>query len=184
MIQPIEIIEKYYLPHTKAHHILITHSRLVADKAVAIARQLQSRQTVDIDFVEQAAWLHDIGMFTTRAPELGCYGSLPYLCHGIEGAKILRAEGLPQHAEVCENHIGVGLSAQEIARDNLPLPQQDMKPTSLEQQIIAYADLFFSKNPQRLDQQRSVEQVRRSLCQFGEDKGLIFDRWHALFDQE
>ncbi|MCD6525448.1 MAG: HD domain-containing protein [Desulfuromonas sp.] len=181
MIQPIEIINKYYLPTTRAHHILLVHSRQVADKALTIARRLKGSHDIDVEFIEQAAMLHDIGMLATKAPALGCYGTLPYLCHGIEGAKILVREGLPRHAKVCEHHIGVGLTADEIERDNLPLPRRDMLPTTIEEQIIAYADLFFSKNPKTLHQEFSIEQVRRSVCQYGAEKGEIFDRWQKLF---
>ena len=164
MIDPIEILRAYYPPHTKAHHILVQHSHHVAEKAVAIARRLSAQgEIIDIEFVHQAALLHDIGIFRVHAPALGCYGQLPYLHHGVEGAKILQAEGLPQHAGVCERHTGVGLTAAEIAHNQLGLPVRDMLPTTIEEQVIAYADLFFSKNPQRLDRQRSAEKVRKSL---------------------
>nr|WP_320116451.1 HD domain-containing protein [uncultured Desulfuromonas sp.] len=182
MIDPIEILTAYYPPHTKAHHILVRHSQHVAEKALSIARHLcEEGETIDLEFIHQAAMLHDIGIFRVHAPALGCYGQLPYLHHGVEGAKLLRAEGLPQHAGVCERHTGVGLTAEEIDRNQLGLPVRDMVPTTLEEQIIAYADLFFSKNPQRLDRQRSAEKVRKSLCKFGEEKGVIFDRWQQRF---
>lgn len=181
MLDPIEIITKYYRPETKAHQILLGHSQAVAIKAVTIAKRLSQHQHVDIEFVEQAALLHDIGMLATKAPALGCYGQRPYLCHGIEGAKILRREGLPRHAKVCEHHIGVGLTAKEIKENNLPLPLQDMIPTSIEEQIVAYADLFFSKNPKSLHQEKTIEEVRQTVCHYGAEKGLIFDRWQQLF---
>lgn len=177
----LEILEKYYLPHTSAYAILRRHSELVADKALAIARHLATAQMVDCTFVYEAALLHDIGIFATHSPPLGCYGWHPYLCHGLIGGQVLRTEGLPRHARVCENHIGVGLTAEEIVRQQLPLPAQDFLPQTIEEQIIAYADLFYSKNPSRLEQSRSIEQVRKSVVHYGIDKGAIFDRWHALF---
>jgi len=182
MTDPIEIITAYYPPHTRAHHILLRHSQLVAEKAVSIAEHLcRQGETIDLEFIQQAALLHDIGIFRVHAPALGCYGQLPYLHHGIEGAKILQAEGLPRHANVCERHTGVGLTAEEITQNKLGLPRRNMIPTTVEEQIIAYADLFFSKNPHHLDRQRPVEKVRMSLCTFGEEKGEIFDRWHRRF---
>jgi len=182
MTDPIEIITAYYPSHTKAHHILLRHSQQVAEKAVSIAHNLcRQGEAVDVEFIRQAALLHDIGIFRVHAPALGCYGQLPYLHHGVEGAKILRAEGLPRHAEVSERHTGVGLTAAEIKQNKLGLPIRDMIPITIEEQIIAYADLFFSKNPQRLEQQRSAEKVRKSLRTFGKEKGLIFDHWQQRF---
>ena len=38
----------------------------------------------------------------------------------IWGAEILRAEGFPQHALVCERHTGAGLSLEDIIAQQLP----------------------------------------------------------------
>jgi len=179
------LLEEYYLSHTKAHKILFQHSIAVATKAVAIATRLlnsgNNDASIDIEFIRQAALLHDIGIFATHAPTLGCYGNQPYLRHGIIGYEILLEEGLPRHASVCKNHIGVGLSAAEIKKQCLPLPRQDFIPQNIEEQIITYADLFFSKNPRQLEQEKSPSVVRNTVVSYGEEKGLIFDRWHAIF---
>jgi uncharacterized protein len=182
MTDPIEIITTYYPRHTKAHDILLEHSQRVADKACAIAERIDPQHQLDHRFIYEAAMLHDIGIFRVHAPALGCFGQLPYLHHGVEGANILLQEGLPAHAGVCERHTGVGLTAREIAQNNLGLPLRDMIPTTTEEQIIAYADLFFSKNPQQLHQERSPQKVRHGLCKFGEDKGQIFDQWQRRFE--
>ena len=125
--------------------------------------------------------LHDIGIFYTHAPELGCYGEKPYIMHGICGAQLLRKEGLEHHALVCQNHIGVGLTIQDIKTQNLPLPHRTMEPTDTETRIIAYADLFYSKNPAKLDQEKSPEQIRSSLEKFSPHKVEIFNQWHREF---
>lgn len=176
-MNPLALLEKYYPPDGAAYRILLDHSERVAAKARAIARTLGA----DADFVHEAALLHDIGILHTAAPDLGCSGDLPYLCHGIKGRELLEAEGLPHHAMVCERHIGVGLTADEIAAQQLPLPHRDMLPVTLEEQIVAYADLFFSKNPAKHGRERSPDQVRASLARFGTDKVAIFNLWHARF---
>jgi uncharacterized protein len=180
MIDALALLDKYYPPGSDAHRILVRHSRSVAAKAARVTRCLPAA-TVDKAFVIQAALLHDIGIRFTAAPALGCFGELPYLCHGLKGREILEAEGLPRHAMVCERHIGVGLTAAEIRRQNLPLPCRDMAPITLEEQIVAYADLFFSKDPARDGSERSADQVRNALMRFGMDKVAIFDQWHAMF---
>ncbi len=79
----------------------------------------------------------------------------------------------------CERHIGVGLTAEDIRRQKLPLPARDMVPLSLEEEIICFADLFYSKNPDSVTVMKSREEVRASLEKFGEGKITIFDRWYA-----
>lgn len=180
-MDPIFLIEKYYPPGTPPHRILLRHSIQVAEKAARVARRLSAHVDIDVPFVEEAALLHDIGIFRTAVPQLGCYGELPYLCHGSEGRAILEAERLPRHALVCERHIGVGLTAADIRAQNLPLPARDMVPVSVEERVVTYADLFFSKNPAAEGDARPVEAVRESLARFGKEKVAIFDAWHALF---
>lgn len=177
-MQPFDLINKYYRDNQKAKKILLAHSIRVARLAVNVATHVQQTEPVDIEFVEQAALLHDIGMLYTNAPKLSCFGDKPYLCHGIIGAELLREEGLPRHALVCERHIGVGLTMQDIRSQDLPLPLRDMSPQDLEEKMIAYADLFYSKT---IPGQRTAEKVRSSLARFDRRKVVIFDQWHKQF---
>lgn len=183
-LHPVSLLRKHYQHSPEALQIILDHSRQVCARAVRIARHLQASQTVDIRFIAEAAMLHDIGSKFTNAPELGCHGDLPYLCHGIRGSELLIAEGLPQHARVCENHIGVGLTAREITANNLPLPARDMLPLTLEEEIICYADLFYSKNLKQRGREKSVAQVRRKLLKHGPEKTRIFDRWRERFEPD
>jgi len=178
-MDPIRLIENYYPPGTVAHGILLDHSRRVAEKAVTVARRLGAG--VDIVFVEEAALLHDIGILHTHAPDLGCRGDLPYLAHGYMGRIMLEKVGLPHHALVCDRHIGVGISATEIREQKLPLPERDLIPISVEEQIITYADLFYSKSPRNRGHERTANEVRRRLLRFGEEKAALFDVWHDRF---
>ena len=180
MQQPIELIDKYYRNNKEAKSILLAHSRQVADFAVGAAHKVALQEDVDCDFIEEAALLHDIGMIFTDTPELKCSGEEPYLMHGIIGAELLREEGFPRHALVCERHIGVGLTADDIIAQELPLPPRDMCPQSIEEEIIAYADLFFSKTRPG---KRSAEAVRESLARYGQHKVDIFNTWHQRFGE-
>lgn len=176
------LLEKYHRQHPIRWPIIARHSRLVANKAIAIAQTVaRHRQPVDIAFVEEAALLHDIGIHLTAAPEIGCFGEHPYLMHGILGREILEREGLPRHALVCERHIGVGLSHEDIVNQGLPLPARDMLPLSIEEQIITYADLFFSKSPQGKQDERPFGLVRQRLARHGAEKVAILESWHTLF---
>ncbi|MGM9803792.1 MAG: HD domain-containing protein, partial [Muribaculaceae bacterium] len=145
MIDYESIIEAYYKKGSDAYTLLMTHSRQVAELSMALAKG-KSELHIDTTFVYEAAMLHDIGMFRTHAPSIFCYGELPYLRHGVEGAAILNSLGLPRHALVCERHTGAGLTAQEIIDQKLPLEPRDMLPISIEEKLVCYADNFYSKS--------------------------------------
>lgn len=177
-MQPLEIIDKYYSDQPQAKSVLIEHSDQVASLAVAVAEHIMQSEEVNLEFVEQASWLHDIGMLYTDAPALGCHGEQPYIAHGIIGAELLRKEHLPLHALVCERHIGVGLTVEDIQEQKLPLPLRDMQPQTLEEKIVAYADLFFSKTQKGM---RTPDMVRASLARYSQHKVNVFDAWHERF---
>jgi len=116
-----------------------------------------------------------------NAPELGLHGDQPYITHGVLGRAILESEGYPLHALVCERHIGVGLTLADILKQNLPLPHRDMYPVSLAEEIICFADLFYSKKPDKLTHKKSVERVRKNLFAFGDEKLRVFEGWVVRF---
>ena len=177
-MNPIEIIQKYYTPKSEAYRILVDHSRDVANKALAIARN-HPELNLDLEFIEEAAMLHDIGIFLTNAPGISCFGTHPYICHGYLGAELMRREGFPKHARVCERHTGTGLTLQNILEQNLPLPHQNFVPETLEEQVVCYADKFYSKT--HPDRERSYERSVQSLQKFGEAGVEKFARWHKMF---
>ena len=124
--------------------------------------------------------LHDIGIFKCDAAGIQCFGTEPYICHGRIGAELLRSEGFPRHARVCERHTGAGITKAQIIVQNLPLPQQDFLPETMEEKVICYADKFFSKT--HLDREKTIEQAEKSLSKFGEEGVLRFREWEKCFD--
>jgi uncharacterized protein len=177
-MNPMKLIEMYYPADSEARRIQVEHSRNVADKALAIAR-MHPEMALDMAFVEEAAMLHDIGMFLCHAPEIGCYGKAEYICHGYLGAGLVRAAGFPRHALVCERHTGTGISVEMTDRERLPLPRRDMRPRSLEEQLVCFADKFFSKSGSR--REKPVEKVRRALAGYGRESERRFEEWCKLF---
>jgi len=178
----IKLIEKYYGPDSKAYYFLIHHSRLVAHKALQVAERVKELGP-DLKFIEEAAMLHDIGIFMTHDPGLGCYGFHTYISHGYLGREILEKEGLPLHALVCERHVGVGLTIADIENNKLPLPVRDMLPVTLEEKIICFADKFYSKKEHSLTVEKPVNKIRTLVSNFGEDKLKVFDEWLKLFKE-
>lgn len=177
-MNPLDIINKYYPGESELKHILLTHSRSVADKALWIAGR-HPELKLDRDFLYEGAMLHDIGIFLTDADSIFCFGDKPYICHGYLGADLMRAEGYPRHALVCERHTGAGLSLDQILAQNLPVPHRDMVPVSLEEQVICFSDKFFSKT--HLDREKTVEKARKSLEKYGAAGVQRFDNWCKLF---
>lgn len=173
------IINKYYPEDNELKHILMVHSRKVADKALKIV-DTHPELGADRQFVEEAAMLHDIGIFRCDANGIQCFGDKTYICHGTIGADILREEGYPRHALVCERHTGAGLSLKQIEEQDLPIPHREMLPVSIEEQIVCYADKFFSKT--KLENEKSVEKALASLEKFGADGVERFKKWIEMFE--
>lgn len=207
-MNPIDILHHYIDPNEELFQVVYLHSRAVADFALRLVDNHPEWQ-VDRNLVEQAALLHDIGVCRVEAPSIHCLGKEPYIRHGVEGAALLRAlspsmleddklrgqascvyasdaesmdlspESLEACARVCERHTGTGLTREAIARQQLPLPLQDYSPISLEEELICFADKFFSKT--HLDRERSFEQARTKLEKFGEESLARFDNWGERF---
>jgi len=77
--------------------------------------------------------------------------------------------------------VGTGISADEIRRADLPLPLRDMLPVTLEEEIICYADKFFSKSPNGNGEEKPVSKILLGLSVHGEDKVEKFMSWHKRF---
>lgn len=178
-MRPEEIIYKYYKEGEALSLILLTHSRSVRDKALCCAIN-HPELGIDTAFISEAAMLHDIGIFRCNAPSIMCFGQEPYICHGIIGGELLRSIGLERHARVCERHTGTGLTLKEIVRQSLPLPHCDLIPETIEEQLICYADKFFSKT--HLDHERTVAEAERSLAKFGDEGVEKFRYWASIFE--
>ena len=177
-MNPIELIDAYYPEDNERKHILLVHSRLVAEKALRIADG-HPELNLDKDFLYEAGMLHDIGIFLTNAPGIFCFGDQPYICHGYLGADLMRREGYPRHALVCERHTGAGLSLDDIIAQNLPVPHRDMLPVSMEEQVICFAEKFYSKT--HLEREKTVEKARKSISNFGNVGLERFDHWCEQF---
>jgi uncharacterized protein len=182
-MDPLKVIEKYYKPGSKSFEFLIQHGRSVAGKALEVAERT-THLNPDLKFIEEASMLHDIGIFLTDVPQLGCYGDKKYICHGYLGREILEREELPLHALVCERHVGVGLTFKDIEDNNLPLPRREMLPVSIEEKIICFADKFFSKNENSPLEEKPIWKIRESISRYGDDKLRRFDEWLRLFGEE
>jgi uncharacterized protein len=105
----------------------MNHVCAVSKHARSIAESIRAKgHQIDVEFIECAALLHDIGRCRTHG-----------ITHGIEGAKIMENIS-PDIARVCERHIGAGIDRKEA--EKLGLPAKDYLPETLEEKVIAHAD--------------------------------------------
>lgn len=174
----LSIIYKYYPTDSPLRRLLLHHSEQVAGKALAVAER-HPELRLDRTLLYDGAMVHDIGIFLTHAPGIHCEGSESYICHGRLGAELMRKEGFDTLARICERHTGTGLTAEKILERQLPLPAQDFCPETLEEQVICYADKFFSKS--RPEGEKPVDAILRSLLKHGEQGVQKFLLWHERF---
>ena len=66
-----------------------------------------------------------------------------------------------------------------IIECDLPVPHRDMLPVSPEEQIICFADKFFSKT--HLEREKTVDKALRSLAPYGEEGVNRFKGWCERF---
>ncbi|MBF0377880.1 MAG: phosphohydrolase [Desulfamplus sp.] len=164
------IINQYYKKGTKLYDIFMDHADKVREKSIYIASRIahgtyNSTSSVkpDIKFIEEAAMLHDIGIFMTNSPSIYCMGKYPYVCHGFLGRELLDSIGFPRHGLVSERHTGAGITLENIIENSLPLPHRDMVPVTIEEEIICFADKFYSKKPKWAGVEKSLEIIMEEM---------------------
>lgn len=191
MLLPMDylaLLHRYYPEDNALRRMLLHHSRQVCARALQIVER-HPELGANRNLVEAGAMLHDIGIFLTDAPGIHCHGTAHYILHGSLGAQLLRneAEQLKEElhfyealARICERHTGTGLTRQTIIERGLPDPQQDLLPETIEEQIICYADKFYSKS--HLERERTIPQTLQSLEKFGDEGVEKFRHWTELFE--
>lgn len=169
-----------YAKDEELKRLLMLHSECVAKKALQVVSACGIEDKIDRQFVVDASMLHDIGISRCDAPSIHCFGTAPYIRHGVEGALILKKEGLDEkYCRVCERHTGSGLTAKEIKEQHLPLPLRDYIPETLEEKLICYADKFYSKSGDP-SSEKPLEKVEASMKRHG---GEAWERFVELREQ-
>ena len=178
----LDIIGHFYPEDTPFRQMLLKHSYQVCSKAEAIMRLPEAGSLgLNRELVIRGALLHDIGIGQCHAPDILCMGTEPYIAHGVIGARMLRRFGaetgmdLEAYARICERHTGTGLTAEDIRRQHLPLPERDFLPETPEEKLICLADKFYSKSGNM--EEKSLSRIVRSMEKFGPE---TVKRWQVL----
>jgi uncharacterized protein len=159
-IKKIKEIHKKYAQDEKILNIVWQHSVDVCDLALTIADNLKKKGIeINKNLIKEGALLHDIGVYLVKKDK-------NYWKHGEKGYLICKKEKLDNSiARICQTHVGVGIG------DNIPI--------SLEEEIVSYADQFYSKFPPRKEK---LAKIRKEVVKYGKNNLAIFDRWHKKFN--
>lgn len=175
-----KIIDKYYPDGSRMREIYMCHCRSVSNLALEINKRLNLG--LDPSEVEEAAMLHDIGIFLTFSPKIDCHGDEAYIFHGPLGAQLLRSLGVSDKiADVAERHTGAGITIEDIDSQNLPLDRRDYSPRTTLEKLICYADKFFSKSGSL--ERKTLEQVRQSMAKISANTLRRFEILQAEFGE-
>ncbi|MGK5639425.1 HD domain-containing protein [Streptomyces sp. URMC 126] len=143
-VDDIRALHEKYAPTPEAFDLVYTHCRVVAELAEGL--RAGAAPEADAEWVRAGALLHDIGAYELFDADGGLRLG-EYIRHGVIGHGILRREGFPERlCRFCSCHIGVGVTRDDIRRQGLPLPEADYVASTLEEQLVMYADKFHTKS--------------------------------------
>ncbi len=169
----IRALHERFAPHRAALDLVWTHCEIVARLAGQVVERVRGQGlAIDEVLVRAGCLLHDIGVYRLY----GADGELDhgaYVRHGVLGYELLREAGLPPAiCRFCSCHTGVGLTSRDVVEQGLPLPVRDYLATSLEEEVVMYADTFHSKTspPVFVTAHTYAAQLER----FGADKVATF----------
>jgi len=152
MNEYIDLLKKYSSTQ-ESFDVVSRHSLEVLSKAIGIIAKKNLTDKIDFDLVVSGCLLHDIGTFCFLEKK----GMEGYIRHGVIGAEILEKEGLEKEALIAKRHTGAGLTKEDIAEANWPLPHEDLLPQTLEERLVCYSDKFSSKLPGKIDTLETIE---------------------------
>ena len=177
-------LHEKYAPSPEALDSVYGHSEIVS----RIAGQLLACTgpggfpglgAVNAGLVRAGCLLHDIGVYRLY-DDAGRLDHARYIRHGVLGHDLLAAEGLAEGiCRFASCHTGVGISREDVIRQELPLPVADYLPRTAEEMLVMYADKFHTKtSPPRL---LTPEEYAAGVRRFGEDKVVTFEAMRAQF---
>jgi uncharacterized protein len=157
----IRALHERLAPTPAAFDLVYTHCEIVA----RIAGQLVV-PGVDAALVRAGCLLHDIGVYRLDPGEA-------YIRHGLLGYEALAELGWSETlARFCTRHTGVGVTRDDVLRQDLPLPLDDYVAETAEERLVMYADKFHSKSaPPRFV---SAAAYTVAVTRFGADKAVAF----------
>ncbi|MFJ7017198.1 HD domain-containing protein [Streptomyces sp. NPDC101117] len=175
--EEIRALHEEHAPTAEAFASVHRHCEIVWSVAAQLLASPRLAH-LDAELVRAGCLLHDIGVY--RLYDAG--GRLDhgnYIRHGLLGQELLESVGLPAVlCRFCSHHTGVGVTRQDVVRQNLPVPPADYLAETPEERLVMYADKFHSKS--RPDRFLSPDAFAARVRRFGEEKVTAFQ---ALRDE-
>jgi uncharacterized protein len=174
-----------HAPTPEALAVVYTHSEIVRRIAAALLAGLGTDGTVaggiDAGLVRAGCLLHDVGVYRLY-DAAGRLGHAGYIRHGVLGHELLAEAGYPEAlCRFASRHTGVGITREDVRRQDLPLPPADYVAQTPEEALVMYADKFHTKStpPSFLTAATYAAEVAR----FGADKPAAFARLRDRFGE-
>lgn len=190
-VEHVKELHRSLAPSESAFQLVWNHCVIVSRIAATLAQSYLARHSSGTgapvtgplpnpDVARIGGLVHDIGVYRVFDEAGVDFDRNRYIFHGIEGYRILLDSGYGEDlAEFARNHTGVGITAEDVARQQLPLPAGDYSPRTIEQELVMYADKFHTKSqPPTFVSQASA---RRSAARFGEKNAGRFDALVARY---
>jgi uncharacterized protein len=136
---------------------------------------------IDRDLVRAGCLLHDVGVYPLYDDD-GRLDVAGYMRHGVLGHALLAEGGYPEAiCRFASRHTGVGITRDEVIRQELPVPPADYVAETPEELLVMYADKFHTKAepPSFLAAATYAAYVRR----FGPDKVAAFEAMRDRFGE-
>jgi uncharacterized protein len=129
---------------------VLRHCEAVAELATETARKLQGKGVkINVELVEAGALLHDLGRSKSHTVD-----------HVVEGAKIAKAEGLPEDlVDVIKRHVGGGITSSEA--EGFGWPKDIYAPITLEEKVVSYADKLID-NSKRVPIEVEIKRLKKA----------------------
>ncbi len=159
-----------------------THSLIVKKICLNIVDNLdkKTRSGINRELLEKGALIHDIGVYFCFDEDFNPDQEAPkYFYHGWQGEKFLKSCGIDDKKllRFTTVHPGVGITKKDIERERLDLPKKDFTPTSIEEEILTYADKFHTKSPSFV----SFNEAKGKLEKINKNKGIKMDLYRKKF---
>ena len=181
-----------HAPTPEALAIVYTHSEIVRRIAMRLLDGLGTEVdgtvpggieagVIDAGLVRAGCLLHDVGVYRLY-DAAGRLGHAGYIRHGVLGHELLAEAGYPEAlCRFASRHSGVGVTREDVLRQELPLPPADYVAQTPEEALVMYADKFHTKStpPSFLTPATYAAEVAR----FGADKPAAFARLRERFGE-
>ena len=135
----------------------------------------------DRDLVRAGCLVHDVGVYRLY-DDAGQLDYAGYMRHGVLGYALLAEAGYAEAiCRFASRHTGVGITRDDVIRQELPLPPADYVAETPEELLVMYADKFHTKAepPSFLTAATYAAYVRR----FGPDKVAAFEEMRLRFGE-